>query len=67
MALEIKQLLPLEGVKWLFLGPRVTEINKGCMDSEVTILNDKFQLVALSHGVEFVIGMSTGAVTRATK
>jgi hypothetical protein len=39
---------------------RVTEVNKGCMDSEVTILNDKFQLVALSYGVEFVIEMSTG-------
>lgn len=37
------------------------------MDSEVTIRNDKFQLVALSHGVEFVIEVSTGAVTRADK
>jgi hypothetical protein len=37
------------------------------MDSEVTILNDKFQLVALSLGVEFVVEMSTGAVARATK
>jgi hypothetical protein len=37
------------------------------MDFEVTILNDEFQLVALSHEVEFVFEMSTGAATRAIK
>ena len=36
---------------------RVTEVNKRWMDSEVTILNDKFQ----SYGVELVIEMSTGS------
>ena len=34
-------MLPLEDVKCLFLRPRVTETNKGCTNSKVTILKDK--------------------------
>ena len=55
MHLEIKRLLPPEGVKWLFLRARSTEIKNGRFDAEITILDEKLELIALSHQVCFVV------------
>lgn len=55
MHLEIKKLLPPQGVQWLFLRARSTEIKNGRFDAEITILDEKLELVALSHQICFVI------------
>jgi len=53
--LEIKKLLPPQGTEWLFLRARSTEIKNGRFDAETTILDEKLELVALSHQVCFVL------------
>ena len=55
MSLEIKQVLPPSGVKWLFVRAQAKEIKNGRMDAEVTILNESLELVALSHQVSFIV------------
>ena len=54
MTLDVKKKLPEGGVKWLFLRARSLEIKNGRMDVEVTILDEKFELVALSHHVALI-------------
>lgn len=61
MSLDIKQLLPPEGVKWLFLRARATSIKNGRVDAEVTILNERLELVALSHQVALMLRSSKRA------
>ncbi|MCJ1404060.1 hypothetical protein MMC11_007285 [Xylographa trunciseda] len=56
MHLEVKKLLPSQGVQWLFLRARSTEIKNGRFDAEITILDERLELVALSHQVSFVLG-----------
>lgn len=51
MSLEIKKRLPTEGVRWLFLRARSTEIQGGRFDAEVTVWDSKLNLVALSHQI----------------
>ena len=58
MHLEIKKSLPSRGVQWLFLRARSTEIKNGRFDAEITILDEKLELVALSHQVCFVVDVS---------
>lgn len=60
MTLEIKKVLPPQGVKWLFMRAQAKEIKNGCMDAEVTILDQSSELVALSHHVCLVIGNEDG-------
>ena len=55
MHLEIKKLLPSDGVQWLFLRARATAIENGRFNAEITILDDKLELVALSHQVSMAI------------
>ena len=54
MTLEVKKKLPENGVKWLFLRARTLEIKNGRLDVEVTILDEKLELVALSHHVSLI-------------
>lgn len=58
MSLEIKKVLPPEGVQWLFLRARAKEIKNGRMDAEIAILDEGFELVALSHQVSFIVDMA---------
>lgn len=60
MTLEIKRLLPPGGVKWLFMRAQAKKIENGRMDTEVTILNQCSELVALSHHVCLVIDNTDG-------
>ena len=65
MTLEIKKLLPPQGVKWLFMRAQAKDIANGRMDAEVTILNEKLELVALSHHICFVIDNAHGPMNKA--
>lgn len=58
MNLEIKKLLPPEGVKWLFMRARAKEIKNGRMDAEITVLDEALELVALSHQVSFIVNFA---------
>lgn len=64
MTLEIKKLLPPQGVKWLFLRAQAKEIKSGRMDAEVTILDQNCELVALSHHVCLVIDNADGPLKK---
>ena len=55
MSLDIKELLPREGVKWLFIRAQVKRIENGRMDAEVLIFNQAMDLIALSHQLCLVI------------
>ena len=65
MGLEIKKLLPAEGVRWLFVRARAEQIRKGRMDVEVVILDEGMDLVALSQHVCFVDIARNGNVVKA--
>ncbi|KAL9045096.1 MAG: hypothetical protein Q9214_001822 [Letrouitia sp. 1 TL-2023] len=54
MHLEIKKKLPSEGVQWLFMRARSTEIKNGRFDAEVTIMDERMEVVALSHQISFI-------------
>ena len=55
MSLEMKNVLPPEGVRWLFLRAQAKEIQNGRLDAEILILNETLDLVAISHQVSFII------------
>lgn len=59
MSLEVKKLLPSEGVKWLFVRARAKQIKNGRFDAEVTIHNENLELVAVSHQVSSVIDLDS--------
>ncbi|MCJ1251486.1 hypothetical protein MMC30_008720 [Trapelia coarctata] len=54
--LEIKKVLPPEGVEWLFVRVQAKQIKNGRMDLEVVILDAEGDLVALSQHVSLVVG-----------
>lgn len=58
MNIEFKKLLPPQGVDWLFVRARAKQIKDGRMDVEVTILDDKSELVALSNHVCFIVDIA---------
>ena len=60
LTLEIKKLLPPEGVKQLFVRAQAKEIKNGRMDVEVMILDQASELVALSHHVCLLIKNAGG-------
>lgn len=60
LTLEIKKLLPPQGVKLLFVRAQAKEIKDGRMDVEVTILDQASELVALSHHVCLLIKNADG-------
>ena len=60
LTLEIKKLLPPQGVKKLFVRAQAKEIKNGRMDVEVMILDEASDLVALSHHVCLLIKNADG-------
>lgn len=64
MSLEIKKVLPPEGVKWLFMRARAKEIKNGRMDAEIFVLDESLELVALSHQVSFMIDFAHNPAIR---
>ncbi|KAL8954141.1 MAG: hypothetical protein Q9222_000024 [Ikaeria aurantiellina] len=55
MSMEMKKVLPPEGVKWLFLRARIKKIQKGRLDAEIVILDEGLELVAVSQQVTLII------------
>lgn len=53
--IEIKKLLPPEGVEWLFVRVRPKQIRNGRMDLEVFVLDEEGDLVALSWHVALLV------------
>ncbi|KAG9980483.1 hypothetical protein KCU78_g21675, partial [Aureobasidium melanogenum] len=49
--LDVKKLLPEEGVEFLFLRVRAKQIKNGRYDLEVIIMDDTGDIVALSHHI----------------
>lgn len=64
LTLDIKKALPLEGVKWLFSRVRVKQIKNGRFDLEVVILDEKAEIVALSHHVAMVVSADRNMAER---
>ena len=53
--LDIKKLLPAEGVEWLFVRVRTKKIEGGRMDLEILIIDQEDDLVALSNHVALIL------------
>ncbi|KAI9852571.1 MAG: hypothetical protein M1824_001860 [Vezdaea acicularis] len=62
--LEIKKLLPPEGLDWLFVRVRAKQIRNGRLDLEVVALDEEGEIVALSHHVCFVVGAERNLARR---
>ena len=62
--LEIKKVLPPEGVEWLFVRVRAKQIKNGRMDLEVVILDEVGDIVALSQHVTLVVGAERNVAER---
>ncbi|MCJ1405617.1 hypothetical protein MMC11_008845 [Xylographa trunciseda] len=62
--LEIKKILPPEGVEWLFVRVRAKQIRNGRMDLEVVIVDDGGELVALSQHVCLIVGADRNLAER---
>ena len=64
LSLEIKKALPSEGVQWLFSRVRAKQIKNGRFDLEVVILDEKAEIVALSHHVAMMVSADRNTAER---
>jgi Thioesterase-like superfamily len=64
--LDVKKVLPEEGVEWLFVRVEAKQIKNGRMDLEIVILDEGGDLVALSHHVSFAFDVSRNTAKRTT-
>lgn len=55
LSVEIKQRLPKEGVRWLYLRNECKRILNGRMDMEVLLFDEKMDLIAISHQTAVLI------------
>lgn len=62
--LEVKKLLPAEGVEWLFARVRAKQIRNGRMDLECVIMDEGGDVVALSHHVTMILGVERNMAER---
>ncbi|KAI9789748.1 MAG: hypothetical protein M1816_005787 [Peltula sp. TS41687] len=62
--LDIKKVLPDEGVEWLFARVSARSIKNGRMDLEVVIMDETGDIVALSHHVAMVLPASRNTAER---
>ncbi|KAI1097438.1 thioesterase-like superfamily-domain-containing protein [Jackrogersella minutella] len=62
--LDVKKVLPPEGVDWLFVRVRTKNIRGGRMDLEIVILDEAGEVVALSHHVVLVVGSERNLAAR---
>jgi hypothetical protein len=53
--IEIKKLLPPEGVEWLFVRVRSKQVRNGRMDLEAVVLDEEGDIVALSSHVALLL------------
>ena len=64
--LDVKKVLPEEGVDWLFVRVAAKAIKNGRMDLEVVILDEGGDIVALSHHVSLAVGSERNLAKRST-
>lgn len=62
--LEIKKALPPEGVDWLYCRTSAKVIRNGRLDIEVVIMDEKGELVAVSHHVTLVLSAARNLAAR---
>ena len=62
--LEIKKVLPPEGVEWLFVRVKAKQIKNGRLDVEVVILDEGAEIVALSQHVCLIVGSERNMAER---
>ena len=55
LGLEMKKVLPPEGVQWLFLRAQIKKILNGRLDAEILIWDEKLELVAISHQINRIV------------
>jgi acyl-CoA thioesterase len=65
--LEIKKVLPPDGVDFLFVRARAKQIKNGRADLEVVILDEDGELVALSHHVALILSSKRNTGKRGAK
>lgn len=65
--LEVKKVLPAEGVDWLFVRVRAKVIKNGRMDLEVVIMDEGMEIVALSNHVTLIYGVDRNVGGRKKK
>lgn len=65
--LEVKKVLPPEGVEWLFVRVRPKQIKNGRMDLEVVILDEGDNIVALSQHVCLILDAARNMAERKDK
>ena len=53
--MDVKKLLPSEGVEWLFSRVRAKRVCNGRMDLEVTVLDERGDIIALSTHVALIV------------
>ena len=52
---EMKKVLPPMGVQWLFLRAQIKKIQNGRLDAEIIVLDEKLELVAISHQISRIV------------
>ncbi|MCJ1474682.1 hypothetical protein MMC13_003342 [Lambiella insularis] len=62
--LEMKKLLPPEGVQWLFVRVLAKQIKNGRMDLEVVVMDEGGDLIALSQHVCMIVGIERNTAER---
>ncbi|KAH0557021.1 hypothetical protein GP486_005193 [Trichoglossum hirsutum] len=64
MNLDIKKALPEEGVDFLFVRVRTKGVKNGRLDAEVVIMDERGEIVALSHHVCLAVGVERNLADR---
>lgn len=64
LSLDIKKVLPPEGVEWLFVRVRSKQIKHGRMDLEVVIMDEGGDVIALSQHVSLIVGSERNVAQR---
>lgn len=55
LSVEIKQRLPVEGVRWLYLRNECKRILNGLMDMGVLLFDENLDLIVISHQTAVLI------------
>ncbi|KAI0127934.1 thioesterase-like superfamily-domain-containing protein [Xylariales sp. AK1849] len=62
--LDVKKLLPESGVEWVFVRIQSKVISNGRKDLEVIIMNERGEVVALSHHVALIVSATRNLAKR---
>lgn len=55
ISLEMKKVLPPNGVQWVFLRAQIKKIQVGRLDAEILVLDEKLELIAISHQINRIV------------